>query len=265
MESSKKTAESQNLMTDESARTDASGVDSNAGKSAPSSPRPSELLDSSPLPPPNPKRPKEGGKLDLSSGGTEETGTGSDGLMALSSGSPPTVRHYRHPTSNNKRNLIRDKFAKALQPFEKEGDVYTALSASIAIEHSMYRYFGKDETNARYTAKCRSIIFNLRDPKNPDLRRRVLAGILQPERLTLMDPVEMASDALKRQRRLYAALSMRATTLGTGEDKHAVTDMFFCRRCKQRKCTYYQMQTRSADEPMTTFVTCLNCNNRWKE
>jgi len=31
-----------------------------------------------------------------------------------------------------------------------------------------------------------------------------------------------------------------------------------------RKCTYYQLQTRSADEPMTTFVTCLNCNARWK-
>ena len=30
------------------------------------------------------------------------------------------------------------------------------------------------------------------------------------------------------------------------------------------KCTYYQLQTRSADEPMTTFVTCINCGNRWK-
>jgi transcription elongation factor S-II len=34
---------------------------------------------------------------------------------------------------------------------------------------------------------------------------------------------------------------------------HAATDIFKCGRCKQRKCTYYQMQTRSADEPMTTF------------
>lgn len=42
------------------------------------------------------------------------------------------------------------------------------------------------------------------------------------------------------------------------------TDMFTCRKCKSNKCSYYQLQTRSADEPMTTFVTCVNCGNRWK-
>ena len=39
---------------------------------------------------------------------------------------------------------------------------------------------------------------------------------------------------------------------------------FKCGKCKSMKTTYYQLQTRSADEPMTTFVTCHNCNNRWK-
>jgi transcription elongation factor S-II len=44
----------------------------------------------------------------------------------------------------------------------------------------------------------------------------------------------------------------------------AATDTFTCRKCKSNKCTYYQMQTRSADEPMTTFVTCLECDREWK-
>ena len=44
----------------------------------------------------------------------------------------------------------------------------------------------------------------------------------------------------------------------------ACTDTFTCRKCKSKKCSYYQMQTRSADEPMTTFVSCLECGCRWK-
>ena len=44
----------------------------------------------------------------------------------------------------------------------------------------------------------------------------------------------------------------------------SATDTFTCRKCHKNQCTYYQQQTRSADEPMTTFVQCINCDNRWK-
>jgi transcription elongation factor S-II len=44
----------------------------------------------------------------------------------------------------------------------------------------------------------------------------------------------------------------------------ASTDNFTCRKCKSKECSYYQLQTRSADEPMTTFVTCIPCGARWK-
>lgn len=43
-----------------------------------------------------------------------------------------------------------------------------------------------------------------------------------------------------------------------------VSGMFTCSRCKSDKTTYFQLQTRSADEPMTTYVTCLNCSKKWK-
>ena len=35
-------------------------------------------------------------------------------------------------------------------------------------------------------------------------------------------------------------------------------------KCKSFKTTYYEMQTRSADEPIAAFVSCLNCGKRWK-
>jgi len=48
-------------------------------------------------------------------------------------------------------------------------------------------------------------------------------------------------------------------------DKSAATDMFRCSRCGKRQCTYYEMQTRSADEPMTQFIRCLNCGKQWRQ
>ena len=46
--------------------------------------------------------------------------------------------------------------------------------------------------------------------------------------------------------------------------REIATDLYRCGSCGERQCTYYQLQTRSADEPMTTFVTCINCGKRWK-
>tara|TARA_B110000208_G_scaffold187498_1_gene245581 strand:- start:128 stop:610 length:483 start_codon:yes stop_codon:yes gene_type:complete len=44
----------------------------------------------------------------------------------------------------------------------------------------------------------------------------------------------------------------------------ATTDIYTCRKCKQSRCIVHQKQTRSADEPMTTFVNCIVCGYAWK-
>jgi transcription elongation factor S-II len=41
-------------------------------------------------------------------------------------------------------------------------------------------------------------------------------------------------------------------------------DIFTCKKCQQKKCTTYELQTRSIDEPMTTFIKCLVCGHQWK-
>lgn len=48
------------------------------------------------------------------------------------------------------------------------------------------------------------------------------------------------------------------------EKEDEAEGLFTCGKCKTKKTTYTQKQTRSADEPMTTFVLCKNCGNRWK-
>ncbi len=64
-----------------------------------------------------------------------------------------------------------------------------------------------------------------------------------------------------------ALLKVRERELTIEKARAAEKDyegLFKCGKCKSTKTTYYQMQTRSADEPMTTYVTCKNCGNRWK-
>jgi transcription elongation factor S-II len=44
----------------------------------------------------------------------------------------------------------------------------------------------------------------------------------------------------------------------------AMTDRYTCKKCKSKRCSYYQLQTRSADEGITTYITCLDCGQRMK-
>jgi DNA-directed RNA polymerase subunit M/transcription elongation factor TFIIS len=44
----------------------------------------------------------------------------------------------------------------------------------------------------------------------------------------------------------------------------AATDLYKCYTCQERRCQVRQLQTRGADEPITNFVTCLNCFKTFK-
>ncbi|KIR28584.1 transcription elongation factor S-II [Cryptococcus deuterogattii 99/473] len=117
-------------------------------------------------------------------------------------------------------------------------------------------------TGNDYRAKMRSLFLNLKDKGNPALRNEIVLGYISTEKVASMSKDEMASESVRMLKEKIASDNLfKAKAVGVTQ---AETDAFKCGRCHQRKCTYYQMQTRSADEPMTTFVTCTNCNNRWK-
>jgi len=119
-----------------------------------------------------------------------------------------------------------------------------------------------DNTNQAYKSKIRSLFVNLKDKNNPGLRENVVSGDISVDRFSKMTSEEMASEERKAADNKIKEQNFQSS-LGA-EEQQAETDAFQCSRCKQRKCRYRQAQTRSADEPMTTFVTCTNCNNRWK-
>uniref|UniRef100_G3NWE9 Transcription elongation factor n=1 Tax=Gasterosteus aculeatus TaxID=69293 RepID=G3NWE9_GASAC len=133
---------------------------------------------------------------------------------------------------------------------------------SLGVKKEKHRCNETKATDMKYKNRVRSRISNLKDPKNPGLRRNVLAGSIDLSRIASMSAQEMASDELKQLRNVLTQEAIRehqmAKTGGTS------TDLLQCGKCKKRNCTYNQVQTRSADEPMTTFVLCNECGNRWK-
>ncbi len=108
-----------------------------------------------------------------------------------------------------------------------------------------------------YTDRLRSVRRGLDDPR---VCERVRSGSMRPHKLAFLTHQELRPD--KWEKLLEAKKARDACLYEPQLD--ANTDNFVCRRCKSNRCSYYQLQTRSADEPMTTFVTCINCGNRWK-
>ncbi len=109
-----------------------------------------------------------------------------------------------------------------------------------------------------YLDKLRSVYINIKD--NKYISNLLETGYIKPHQIAFMTHQEMKPE--KWDELIKEKIKRDKNKFETNIE--AATDTFTCRRCKQNKCTYYQMQTRSADEPMTTFVTCLNCDNRWK-
>jgi len=128
------------------------------------------------------------------------------------------------------------------------------------IEEKLHQHY--NGTTDKYKAAVRSRVFNLRDKKNQALRENVLTGAVTTEKFAMMTTEEMASAEMKSLRTKFTTESIRDHQMSVQEG--TPSDMFRCGKCGKYNCTYNQMQTRSADEPMTTFVFCRDCGNRWK-
>ena len=114
-----------------------------------------------------------------------------------------------------------------------------------------------------YVSKSRQLVDNL-DPlsyvRNPGLKDRIINGEIGYRDLPNMTPQEMFPETWHqlindKQSRDEKEFSLTAS---------AMTDKYKCRRCESRKITFYELQTRSADEGTSSFFTCLSCGNQWK-
>lgn len=109
-----------------------------------------------------------------------------------------------------------------------------------------------------YLDHLKSIYINLK--RNPEIIENVKNGTIKPHTIAFMTHQEI--NPTKWDPLIQAKIKRDKNKFETNIE--AATDTFKCRKCRSNKCTYYQMQTRSADEPMTTFVCCIDCGQRWK-
>ena len=109
-----------------------------------------------------------------------------------------------------------------------------------------------------YTERLRTVIFNLKN--NKELLTKIKNKEIKAHKLAFMNHQEMDPE---RWKPLIEDKKIRDKNMYNPQID-ANTDNFTCGKCKSKRCSYYQLQTRSADEPMTTFVTCIKCGTRFK-
>lgn len=131
---------------------------------------------------------------------------------------------------------------------------------AMEVEQAAFDTFKGD--NAEYRSKLRSLFQNLKTISNRELGLRVMSGEITAPQFVVMSQDELKSaDRRKADAKLNKENLLKAQV--PTEDK-SVSDALKCGRCHQKKVSYTQAQTRSADEPMTTFCECTVCGNRWK-
>lgn len=158
------------------------------------------------------------------------------------------------------RTNIRGK----LQPIVIDEKLATNLEKGIynfAIKEANNRKIIKKWENPHfsqlYLDRLRSIYINL---KNEALLDHLKNGEISPQSLAFMTHQEMNPDRW----RILIDQKMKRDANKFTDNIRASTDMFTCKKCKSKRTTYYELQTRSADEPATIFVTCLDCGKMSK-
>ena len=115
-----------------------------------------------------------------------------------------------------------------------------------------------------YISRIRSIYSNIKEDsylKNKNFKKKILNDEIDLTMIANLSKYDIFPENWKD----LIEEKMKKDKLKYELKPEAMTDIFKCHKCSGRSCTYYEVQTRSADEPMTQFITCLDCNNHWKQ
>ncbi|KAI6251389.1 Transcription elongation factor S-II [Erysiphe necator] len=144
--------------------------------------------------------------------------------------------------------------------FMSEESSNRIISKALEVEKAAFEHFGGD--TGEYRAKLRSLFQNLKAVSNRELGQKVMSGEITSSRFVTMSHDELKSSQRRQEDEKILKENMKKAQVPMAEK--SISDALKCGKCGQKKVSYSQAQTRSADEPMTTFCECTVCGNRWK-
>lgn len=135
---------------------------------------------------------------------------------------------------------------------------------SISKERNIQRSWENTMFSNLYKSKILSVYSNLDTDSyinNHELLKNIKVGEIKPEKVGYLSVYDTFPDNWKE----LLNIKSKRDKIKYELKPEAMTNLFKCRKCGSRETSYYEVQTRSADEPMTQFITCLSCNNRWRQ
>ena len=168
--------------------------------------------------------------------------------------------------SDKHRNNAVNKLNEHINDLSKSRNIEKHIYNNLIIyssNNNIIRSWSNNIFINLYFSKIRSLYLNLDKASyinNNYLLDKILNNEIKPEDIPKLSVYDIYPDNWKD----ILDEKTKRDKLKYELKPEAMTDQYKCRKCGSRKCSYYEMQTRSADEPMTQFFTCLDCDNRWK-
>ncbi|NWZ81654.1 PHF3 protein, partial [Poecile atricapillus] len=119
-----------------------------------------------------------------------EKGSNSATHLPAVTASKPSADQIRQSVKQSLKEILMKRLTDSSLKIPEE----RAAKVATRIERELFSFFR--DTDAKYKNKYRSLMFNLKDPKNNILFKKVLKGEVTPDHLIKMSPEELASKEL---------------------------------------------------------------------